>query len=108
MQKCFIAIVVTALSGMSAAPLFAQEARKADDWQNAAGYVTGLGGFQAATGSTTGDVLVEGGVRVAPHVMVFGDLGWFRNLQSDLTPTLRPWVFWSEVTVVLSVGVKSL
>jgi opacity protein-like surface antigen len=26
---------------------------------------------------------------VAPHVMVFGDLGWFRNLQSDLTPTLN-------------------
>ncbi len=104
MRKCFMAIVVTALSGMSAAPLFAQEARKADDWQNAAGYVTGLGGFQAATGSTTGDVLVEGGVRVAPHVMVFGDLGWFRNLQSDLTPTLNTTVTSLQNTQGLSVA----
>ncbi|HXD75853.1 MAG TPA: outer membrane beta-barrel protein, partial [Vicinamibacterales bacterium] len=32
---------------------------------------------------------IEGGVRVAPHVMVFGDLGWFKNLQRDLAPTLN-------------------
>jgi opacity protein-like surface antigen len=51
--------------------------------------VTGLGGFQAATGWTTGDVLVEGGVRVAPHVMVFGDPGWFKSLQADLPPSLN-------------------
>ena len=87
MRRVFLGIVVTALT---AAPLAAQEARaRSDDWQNAAGYITGLGGFQAATGSTTGDVLIEGGVRIAPHVLVFGDLGWFRNLQSDLTPSLN-------------------
>jgi opacity protein-like surface antigen len=74
---------------LTAAPLFAQERAQNGGWQDAAAYVTGLGGFQAATGSTTGDVLVEGGVRVAPHVMVFGDLGWFKNVQADLTPSLN-------------------
>jgi opacity protein-like surface antigen len=81
-----MALAVTALT---AAPLAAQDKHNPNDWQDAAAYVTGLGGFQAATGSTTGDVLIEGGVRVAPHVMIFGDLGWFKNLQSDLTPSLN-------------------
>jgi opacity protein-like surface antigen len=79
-----------AVTALGAAPVAAQETQtKVDDWQNAAGYVTGLGGFQAATGSATGDVLIEGGVRVAPHVMVFGDLGRFQNVQADLTPSLN-------------------
>jgi hypothetical protein len=85
MRTFGLAVVVFA---MSAVPLFAQERAQNGGWQDAAAYVTGLGGFQAATGSTTGDVLVEGGVRVAPHVMLFGDLGWFKNLQADLTPSL--------------------
>jgi len=86
MKRFVMAAVVTVFA---AAPLAAQEAKNPNDWQNAAGYITGLGGFAAATGTTTGDALIEGGVRVAPHVMVFGDLGWFRNLQSDLAPTLN-------------------
>lgn len=86
MRKLIMALAVTVLT---AAPLAAQDKHNPNDWQDAAGYVTGLGGFQAATGSTTGDVLIEGGVRVAPHVMLFGDLGWFKNLQSDLAPTLN-------------------
>ena len=86
MRRIFSGLILTLLT---AAPLAAQDAHNAGDWQNSAGYITGLGGFQAATGTTTGDVLIEGGVRVAPHVMVFGDLGWFRNLQSDLAPTLN-------------------
>ena len=77
-----IAITVVALAASSATPSFAQEHAQNGGWQNAAAYVTGLGGFKAATGSTTGDLLVEGGVRVAPHVLVFGDLGWFKNLQA--------------------------
>jgi len=81
-------MAITVLA-MTAAPLFAQEHGQNGGWQDSPAYVTGLGGFQAATGSTTGDVLIEGGVRVAPHVMVFGDLGWFKNLQGDLTPSLN-------------------
>jgi opacity protein-like surface antigen len=77
------------IMALTAAPAFAQEHGQSGGWQDAAAYVTGLGGFQAATGSTTGDVLIEGGVRVAPHVMVFGDLGYFRNLQADLTSSLN-------------------
>jgi opacity protein-like surface antigen len=82
-------MMVLSLTALTAAPLAAQDTHNKADWQDAAAYITGLGGFQAATGNTTGDVLVEGGVRVAPHVMVFGDLGWFKNLQSDLAPSLN-------------------
>jgi opacity protein-like surface antigen len=76
-----IAATVTLLT---AAPLFAQER----GGQNASGYVTGLGGFATSVGNTTGDVAAEGGVRIAPHVMVFGNVGRFANLQADLQPTL--------------------
>src|SRR5204862_1328565 len=63
-------------------------------WQDAAGYVTGMGGFTSATGNTTnttnttGDLLIEGGARIAPHVMVLANVGYFRNLQTELQPTL--------------------
>jgi opacity protein-like surface antigen len=33
-------------------------------------------------------MLVEGGARIAPHVMLFGNIGRFGNLQADLQPTL--------------------
>jgi opacity protein-like surface antigen len=78
-----IAATVTLLT---AAPLFAQE--HGGGGQDAPGYVTGLGGFARSVGSTTGDVVVEGGARVAPHVMVIGNVGRFGNLQADLQPTL--------------------
>jgi opacity protein-like surface antigen len=84
-----VSAAVIAMTALTAAPLFAQEHAQNGGWQDSAAYVTGLGGFQAATGSTTGDLLIEGGVRVAPHVMVFGDLGYFRNLQPDLTNSLN-------------------
>jgi opacity protein-like surface antigen len=84
-----VSAAVIAMTALTAAPLFAQEHAPNGGWQDSAAYVTGLGGFQAATGSTTGDLLIEGGVRVAPHVMVFGDLGYFRNLQPDLTNSLN-------------------
>jgi opacity protein-like surface antigen len=79
-RASMIAIAVTAAT---AAPLFAQEGGA-----NARGYVTGLGGFAASVANTTGDVSAEAGVRIAPHVMVFGTIGRFRNLQADLQPTL--------------------
>jgi opacity protein-like surface antigen len=96
-------MAITAIA-LTAAPSFAQEGgQNAGGWQNVAAYVTGLGGFQAATGSTTGDLLIEGGVRVAPHVMVFGDLGWFKNLQGDLTTSLNNTVNTLQNTQGLSV-----
>jgi len=69
---------------LTAAPLLAQEAGGPD----ASGYITGVGGFSRSVGSTTSDVLLEGGVRVAPHVMAIGSIGRFGNLQPDLQPTL--------------------
>ena len=81
MRKLMIAATVTLLT---AGPLFAQER----DGQRASGYVTGLGGFATSVGNTTADIAAEGGVRIAPHVMVFGNVGRFANLQADLQPTL--------------------
>ena len=80
MRALMIAMTMTVLA---AAPLFAQE-RGAPDSK---GYITGLGGFATSVGNTTGDMLLEGGVRIAPHVKVFGNVGRFSNLQADLQPT---------------------
>src|SRR4051812_43685985 len=35
-----------------------------------------------------GNMAVEGGARIAPHIMVIGNVGRFSNLQGDLQPTL--------------------
>jgi opacity protein-like surface antigen len=77
-------VIAATVSLMAAAPLFAQEAGGPD----AIGYVTGVGGFSTSIGGTTGDWLIEGGARIAPHLMVIGNIGRFGNLQSDLQPTL--------------------
>ena len=83
MKALMIAATATLLT---AAPLFAQQSGVGG--RDATGYVTGLGGFASSASNTTGDMLVEGGVRIAPHVMVFGNIGRFGNLQADLQPTL--------------------
>ena len=71
-------IIVTAMSLLPAAPLLAQTERA---------YVTGVGGFAASTDTTSGNVVGEAGVRIAPHLLVFGNLGQFHNLQpSDVQP----------------------
>src|SRR5262249_20173252 len=68
------------LAATAAAPAYAQEPR---------GYVTGLGGFASSTDGTSGDMLGEAGVRVAPHLSVFASLGRFQNLQpSDVQPAV--------------------
>jgi opacity protein-like surface antigen len=84
MKALMIATTVTLLT---TAPLFAQER----EGQDARGYVAGLGGFATSlgtTGNTTGDVRFEGGVRIAPHLMVIANVGRFADLQPDLQPTL--------------------
>jgi opacity protein-like surface antigen len=45
------------------------------------GYLTGIGGFAVTPETTSRDVVVEGGVRIAPHLLVFGDVGRFHDLQ---------------------------
>ena len=66
---------------LSAAPLLAQAEPR--------GYVTASGGFTSTTDTTSGDLLFEGGVRIATHLMVFGDIGQFHNLQpSDVQPAV--------------------
>ena len=73
-------VIAATLTLVSAAPLFAQSER---------GYVTGAGGFAASPETTSGDLLLEGGVRIAPHLLVFGDIGQFHNLQpSDVQPAV--------------------
>ena len=57
---------------LAATPVFAQEHR---------GYVTGAGGFASSADGTSGDVLGEAGMRIAPHVSVFANVGRFENLQ---------------------------
>jgi opacity protein-like surface antigen len=83
MRTMMIAATVTL---MAAAPLVAQE--KGGGGEAAGGYVTALGGFARSVTNTTGNLLLEGGVRIAPHVMVIGDIGRFGNLPADLQPTL--------------------
>jgi opacity protein-like surface antigen len=79
-------MIATTATLLTAAPLLAQE--RGAGGEDARGYVTGLGGFATSVTNTTGDVRAEGGVRVAPHVMIFGNVGRFGNLQGDLQPTL--------------------
>ncbi len=79
--------VMIMMAALTAAPVYAQEA-KPHDWQNASAYVTAMGGVTQATGNTTGDFGIEGGVRIVPHVMVIGNVGYFHNLLGDLQPTL--------------------
>jgi hypothetical protein len=74
----------TTVALLTAAPLFAQERGVPD----AKAYITGLGGFATAVGNTTGDWLLEGGVRIVPRVKLFGNVGRFGNLQAALQPTL--------------------
>src|SRR5437867_1785567 len=73
-------MIGAAISLLTAAPLYAQTER---------GYVTGVGGFAATPDTTSGDVMGEVGVRVARHLLVFGDVGQFHNLQpSDAQPAV--------------------
>ena len=72
--------IAAALVALTAAPSMAQTER---------GYISGAGGFAVSPDTTSGDVLGEAGVRVAPHLLVFGDVGQFHNLQpSDVQPAV--------------------
>jgi len=76
--------VAAMLVGMTAVPVFAQDARG----PATRGYVSLFGGTVWA-GDSTSSVIFEGGARVAPHVLAFGNIGRFKDLQTDLTPSLN-------------------
>jgi opacity protein-like surface antigen len=71
------------LAALSAAPVLAQEATTTDT----KGYISLLGGTVWSDGKSA-NLIFEGGGRVAPHLLAFGNLGRFNNLQRDLTPSL--------------------
>jgi opacity protein-like surface antigen len=75
-----VLFIAAALSLLAAAPSLAQTER---------GYITGVGGFAASTDATSGNVAFDAGVRIAPHLLVFGNVGQFHNLQpSDVEPAV--------------------
>jgi opacity protein-like surface antigen len=76
--------MVFAITVLAAAPSFAQE----KSGQDPSGYVSGFGGAVWSAGNSSSSVLFEGGVRIAPHLMAFDNVGRFTNLQGDLEPTL--------------------
>lgn len=80
-MKVFGMVLAIALA---AAPSFAQE----KGGQDPSGYVSGFGGAVWSAGNSSSSVLFEGGVRIAPHLMAFGNVGRFTDLQGDLEPTL--------------------
>jgi len=69
MKKIFL---FAAFISVAAPPLFAQTER---------GYVSGFGGFAVTPDTTSGNALAEVGIRVAPHIVVFGDVGQFHDVQ---------------------------
>src|SRR5437660_11403044 len=74
------ALYIAAALALAAAPSYAQSRDV---------YASLSGGFAVSPDGTSGDVLGEVGVRVAPHLSVFGDIGQFHNLQpSQLQPAV--------------------
>jgi opacity protein-like surface antigen len=71
-----LVMIATTVTLLTAAPLLAQTER---------GYVTGAGGFAVTTDTTSGNAIGEAGVRIARHLLAFGDIGRFRNLQPSET-----------------------
>jgi opacity protein-like surface antigen len=74
------ALVITALLALAAVPSYAQSSGV---------YASVSGGFAVTPDGTSGDMLGQVGVRIAPHLSVFGDIGQFHNLQpSQLQPAV--------------------
>ncbi|HEY7185962.1 MAG TPA: outer membrane beta-barrel protein [Vicinamibacterales bacterium] len=82
-MRVLVLFATVAVVGV-ASPLLAQERLNPDP----RGFISGFGGTTSALGNSTGSVQVEGGVRIAPHLMIFGNLGHFQDLHGDLQPTL--------------------
>jgi len=87
-----IIFLLAAFVGAAVTPLLAQTDR---------GYVAASGGFAVTTDTTSGNALGEVGVRVAPHLLVFGDFGQFHNLQPS---TIQPSVDLATATLAADQG----
>jgi hypothetical protein len=92
MRTSVNAVILTLLM---ATPLFAQQATTSTPTTN--GYITAVGGlsyfsnisgFSTAGKQGTGTLGADVGLRIAPHLMVFGDGGWLPNFQKGLQPLL--------------------
>jgi len=92
MKKALATALFLAIGGV---PAFAQMAPAEPQ-----GYVSAAAGPVWSGGDSTGSFSLEGGVRVAPHTMVFGSLGRFSNLQTGLDATLA-----SATTAAANAGV---
>jgi opacity protein-like surface antigen len=89
MKRTMIVMFAALAVPLAATRAFAQEhTGQMAGGENAKGYISGLGGFATSASNTTGDISAEAGVRVAPHVMVFGSIGHLANLAGDVQPTL--------------------
>ena len=72
--------------------------------QERKGFVQGSGGFATNSEATSGDVALQGGVRVAPHLVVFGrmlvgEIGYaFSRIATDTPVTAN--------SVTFGVGVR--
>jgi opacity protein-like surface antigen len=55
--------------------------------QESRGYVEGMAGMSAITGTTTGNATGEIGIRVAPRIVLFGNIGRIRDSQSSSLQT---------------------
>jgi hypothetical protein len=65
-------LLIAATLALVAAPSYAQ---------GSSVYANFSGGFAVSPDGTSGDVLGEVGVHIAPHLSVFADIGQFHNLQ---------------------------
>jgi len=89
-----VVVCVAAVIVLMATPSYAQQTER--------GYVEGAAGFATSPDTTSGDVLGQVGVRIAPHLLVFGDFGQFRNLQPS---TIQPSVDLATATLAADQGV---
>jgi outer membrane protein with beta-barrel domain len=89
-------LLTIALTAIVAGPAFAQTTQPE---RTERGYISGIGGFAITPDVTSGDLVAEAGVRIAPHLLVFGNIGQFHNLQpSDILPAV------DTTTTFLSAG----
>ena len=66
-----LVMFATTVTLLTAAPLLAQTER---------GYLAGTGGYAVSSGATSANALGEVGVRIAPHLSVFGNVGRYHDL----------------------------
>jgi hypothetical protein len=89
-------VAATTMFVLTAAPSFAQSDRA---------YFSASGGFAVGRDGSSGDVLGEAGVRIAPRLYVFGDVGQLRNLEpSSLQPAVDSTTAFAAATGLAVIG----